>query len=143
MSSNITPGPNAPYNNPPIEPEYYQPSRFYISAISYGRTTLVTTATDQNYQVGQKVRFIIPSYWNPRNLNGREGYVTVITEDNQVIVNINTIGYTPFGLMGPPSPNKNNFPQIIALGDINSGFINAAGRVLNGTYIPGAFIDVS
>ena len=45
-------GPTPAYNNPPIEPQFYQPSRFVISAISNGNPTTVTTSEENNYVVG-------------------------------------------------------------------------------------------
>jgi hypothetical protein len=144
--NNIPPwdmGPIAAERNPPINPEYYQPSRFVIEAISYGPTTLVTTTLPNNYAKGQLVRLMIPSYWGARQLNNRQGYVITIPDDNQVVVAIDSRGYTAFGFVGADTANKKQQPQIIAMGDINSGAINAAGRVMNGTFIPGSFIDVS
>ncbi len=34
-------------------------------------------------------------------------------------------------------------PQILAIGDINSGVVNTSGRTNNITYIPGSFINIS
>ena len=34
-------------------------------------------------------------------------------------------------------------PQIIAIGDVNSGVVNTQGRINNTTYVPGSFIDIS
>ena len=136
-------GPIAPERNPPINPEYYQPSRFVISAISYGPTTLVTTTEANNYVRGQLVRLLIPWYWGARQLNNKQAYVATIPEDNQVVLSYDSRGVMAFGYIGFDTPNKQQLPQILALGDINSGAINAAGRVMNGTFIPGAFIDVS
>lgn len=136
-------GPIAPERNPPINPEYYQPSRFQISDITLGKTTLVTTNVDHNYVVGQSIRLLIPQYYGAQGLNYRQGVVISIPEVNEVIVQIDSRGMQQFGFIGPDAPNKKNFPQIIALGDVNSGAINASGRVLNGTFIEGSFIDVS
>ncbi len=143
MSDPINSGPIAPERNPPIEPEFYAPSRFVIEALSYGRNTTVTTTTLHNYTRGQSVRFLIPQYYGAQQLNNKQGYVSAVPSDTQVVVTINSMGFTPFGFVGSPAPNKKNAPQIIALGDVNNGFINAAGRVQNGTYVPGSFIDVS
>ena len=53
-------GPIAPYNNLPIMPQYYAPSQFFISTVTRGQNTTVTTTVSHNYVVGQTVRLIIP-----------------------------------------------------------------------------------
>lgn len=141
--SNTFPGPVPPETNPPINPQYYQPSRFVITAIDMNYLTTVTTSVPHNYVVGQMVRLLIPQYWGATQLNFRQGLVLTIPAANQVILDINSMGDTP--LMAPiyVDNSKNNLPQIIAIGDVNSGRINASGRVQQGTYILGSFIDIS
>jgi hypothetical protein len=59
-------GPIAPQNNPPINPQFYQPSIFDIASITNGETTLVTTTVAQNYVIGQLVRLLIPQIYGAR-----------------------------------------------------------------------------
>lgn len=134
-------GPIAPERNPPIQPQFYQPSRFEISAISLGATTTITTTEDTNYVVGQLVRMLIPSTYGTRQLNEQQGYVISIPAADQVTVNIDTsIGYSSF----ISSPTYGPTPaQIMAIGDTNSGQINSSGRVNQLTYPPGSFINIS
>ncbi len=132
------PGPVAPYNNVPINPQYFEPSQFFISAISLGQTTTVTTTVNHNYIVGQLVRLIIPSFNGTIQLNEQSGYVIGIPNPNQVTLNINSSSYSLFQTSTYPTQ-----PQIVAVGNINSGFINASGNVNVGTFIPGAFINIS
>lgn len=139
MSQSIFPGPIAAENNPPINPQYYQPSRFVISAVTIGATTTITTSVDHNYVVGQNVRVLIPFPYGCTKISGQQGYVLSIPSATQVVVSINSIGSQPF----VSSPlNATTPPQIIAIGDINSGPINI-GRTGNQTYIDGSFIDIS
>lgn len=144
MSQSIFPGPIAPENNPPIEPQWFQPSRFQISAISKGVSTTVTTlpsfGVDNNYVVGQLVRFNIPFPYGIQQLDGQQGYVTSLPTTNQFVVNINTSqGYDNF----IPSPSYSTTPpSVVAIGDINTGAINQ-GRTNNGTSIPGRFENIS
>ena len=133
-------GPIAPENNPPINPQYYQPSVFDISAISLGSSTTVTTTVDHNYVVGQIVRLVIPMIYGSFQLNEQQGIVTSIPASDQVVININSTLANPF-VSNPTSGITQ--PQIVAMGDINSGTINASGRSNTGTYIPGSFIDIS
>lgn len=136
MASPIV-GPVPPYSNPPINPQYYEPSRFVISAITLGFTTLVTTSINHNYVVGQSVRLLIPFGYGAYQLNEVPGNVLSIPNPNQVVLDINSNGSDVF----LPGSLKQN-PQIVAIGDINSGTINQSRSTL-GTFIPGAFIDIS
>ena len=131
------PGPTPIYNNPPIEPQFYQPSQFFISAITLGQTTTVTTTVNNNYVIGQEVRLIIPFSFGCRQLNGLSAIVISIPSPNQVELNIDSRGGDQF-----KSSTATTQPQIIAIGDVNSGQINANGvnSILN---IPGSFINIS
>lgn len=139
-------GPIAPESNPPIEPQFYEPSQFEISAITLGTTTTVTTlqspfGVDNNYVVGQLVRFLIPSTFGTRQLNGQEGYVIAIPGVNQVTVAIDTSRNYDLFIASPAyAPTA---AQIIAVGDVNTGAINTQGRRNNITYIPGSFRNIS
>lgn len=144
MTAFVT-GPIAPESNPPIEPQYYQPSEFVITAITLGQSTTVTTATSpfgvtNNYVVGQLVRFIIPFTYGTVQLNEQTGYVTSLPNTNQVVVNIDTSkNYNAFIASPSYGPTK---PQLIPIGDVNTGQINT-GRTGNQTYILGSFINIS
>jgi hypothetical protein len=142
MSSQFSPfpGPTAPESNPPINPQYYQPSLFYISAIGEGTVTTVTTTVDHNYVIGQLTRLLIPFTYGAQQLNGRQGYVIGIPAANQVTLNIDSTKANAF----VPSPSYGPTPpQIAAIGDANSGQISSTGNVQIKTYIPGSFIDIS
>lgn len=133
-------GPIAPESNPPINPQYYQPSVFDISALSLGESTTVTTTANHNYVIGQIVRLLIPMIYGSFQLNEQEGTVTSIPASNQVVININSTKANPFV---PNTSSGTTQPQIVAVGDVNSGTINSTGRSNTGTYIPGSFIDIS
>ena len=133
-------GPIAPENNPPINPQYYVPSLLDISALTLGPTTLVTTTVTHNYVVGQLVRLLISQLYGSFQLNEQEAYVIAIPAPNQVILNLNSLNANPF-VANPTSGTTQ--PQIVAVGDVNTGNINAQGRFNNGTFIPGSFIDIS
>ena len=131
-------GPIPAYSNPPIQPQFYEPSRFQISAITLGATTTVTTTITHNYVVGQQVRLIIPPTFGTRQLNEQTAFVISIPASNQVVLDLFTVGLDPF--IASSAPTK---AQILAIGDINSGIISNTGRVLSSTNIPGSFINVS
>jgi hypothetical protein len=151
-------------------PNLYAPNLGFISALTLSSTTTVTTTAPTNIQVGQEVAFRIPSAWGPTQLNSLPnvlipgsplyGYVTSVSSANSFVVNINSTGYTAF------NPNQTfasfpgeNFPQVVAVGDINSGgypytgaqlypspaFYNGFGTgtalSINGPSIQGAFAN--
>lgn len=136
--------PIPPYSNVPIEPQFYQPRRFVISAISLGTTTTVTTTQDMDYVIGQLVRLIIPPTFGTRQLNEQQGYVIAIPADNQVTLDINSQGFDSF-----VNSSATTKAQILAIGDINSGYQSSTGRsipTVNGNTqisIPGSFINIS
>lgn len=132
-------GPIAPENNPPIEPQFYKPSVFQISAISLGTTTTVTTSVDHNYVVGQLVRLLIPQPNGSFQLNELTAYVISIPTTNEVILDLDSTYASPFVAS---SPSDQFVPLIVAAGDINTGAINT-GRSNNQTFIDGSFINIS
>lgn len=132
--------PIPPYQNLPIEAQFYEPSRFVISNITLGITTLVTTSLDHNYVIGQEIRLLIPSNFGCFQLNNRKGYVLSIPSSTQVQVSIDSSQNVNNFIF---ATNNINMPQIIAIGDINSGVVNSNGRVLNSTFISGSFINIS
>ncbi len=126
------------YQNVPIEPEFYQPSRFFISNITLGQTTIVTTSVDNNYVIGQQVRLIIPNLFGTRGLNEKTGFVISIISPNQVELDIYSQGMDQF--INSSATTK---PQILAIGDINTGLINSLVTTRSSPYIPGSFINIS
>lgn len=203
-------GPIAPESNPPINPQNYQPRNYFISAITLGQTTTVTTTANMDYVVGQAVRLIIPNGCGCRQLNETQGFVLSIPAANQIVVGINSSqNVDPFistvatitgatqapscvltatnqfqsgqkvsiaGVQGMTQLNGNTYtiltaspttitigvnstlftaytsggtatitllPQVLAIGDVNTGQINSNGRSNTGTFIPGSFINIS
>lgn len=131
-------GPIALGNNYPINAQYYSPQFFFIQGITLGQTTIVTTTENNDYVIGQECRLIIPQVNGSYQLNGQTGFVISIPNSNQVELNIDSsIGVTQF-----QASTAKTQPQILAIGDVNTGAINK-GRTNNGTYIPGSYINIS
>lgn len=126
------------YSNVPINAQYYEPSLFFISAITNGITTLVTTTEDHNYVIGQLVRLNIPRANRAIQFNQQTGYVIGIPSSTQVTLDINSTRYDLFQTSTQPTQ-----PQIVAVGDVNSGNTNSSGNLNTATGIPGAFINIS
>ena len=153
-----------------LYPNLYAPSVGFIAAITLGTTTTIQTTAPSNIQVGQEVAFRIPSAWGTTQLNSLPnviipgspiyGYVSAVTSATTFVVQINSTGFTPF------NPNQvfatfpgEQFAQVVAVGDINSGgypytgaqlypspaFYNGYGTGLtnsiNGPSIQGAFAN--
>ena len=132
--------PIPPYQNVPIEPQYYQPSRFVIYSVTLGQETIITTSVNHNYVIGQLVRLIIPAAFGCFQLNESKGYVLSIPSSNQVLVSIDSSVNVDHFIA---SSSTAVFPQILAIGDVNSGQTNANGINSTLTYIPGSFINIS
>lgn len=138
MSTPAIIGPVPPYSNVNIERKYYQPRSFFITAISLGTTTIVTTLVNNNYAIGQQVRLIIPPSNGCRQLNEKQGIVISLPSNNQVELDINSyVNVDPF-----VTSIAAQQPQILAIGDINNGQTNANGPNVT-TYIQGSFINIS
>lgn len=133
------PGPTPPYQNLPIQPENFKPRFHFISNITLGNTTIVTTSDDMNFAIGQLVRLIIPQFNGSWQLNEKTGYVIDRPADNEVVIDIDSSrNVDPFVTSTYPTQ-----PQILPVGDINNGQINAHGIKKIKTYIPGSFRNIS
>jgi hypothetical protein len=132
-------GPIALLNNLPIEPQYYSPNFNFISNIALGQVTTVTTTVNTEFVIGQLCRLIIPPTYGCRQLNNVTGYVLSLPTPTTIVLDINSSQ----NVDAFTASSVSNQPQILPVGDVNTGAINAQGRVNNGTFIPGSFINVS
>lgn len=133
-----------------LYPYLYFPGVNVITAISTGATTTISTAANHNLVVGNQVDFRISSEWGTTQLSGQNsygqtitGYVTAVNSATQVVVGINSTGYTAF--------NSNpTFAQAVAgltpaqmrtIGDNNTGTATNTylPTTINGPTIGGAF----
>jgi len=131
------PGPTPAYSNPPIEPQYYSPRFRFIDSITRGNPTTVVTTEDNEFVVGNLVRFILPTANGIRQLNRQTGYVVEIDSTTQFLVAIDSTNYDPF-----VSTMRPDQPQVIPVGDINNGDTNDNYQQQS-TFIPGSFINIS
>jgi len=130
----------APERNPPINPQYYQPRSYVISDLTRGVNTTVTTDVNHDYVIGQLVRLLIPNVYGTYQISGQTGYVIQIPAADEVVVNINSLNSDPFVTMPFYGPTP---PQILAIGDVNSGYISSTGQNIPFVGIPGSFINIS
>ena len=138
MSNPFIPGPIALYSNYPIQAYNYAPSQFFISNITIGLQTTITTTENHNYVIGQICRLIIPNGYGCVGLNEILGNVIFIPSSTEVILDINSQGQNQFF-----NAMQKTQPQIVAVGDQNSGQINAFPSQTNALNIPGSFINKS
>ena len=129
------------YANLPINAQYFQPSKFVISNIYiHAITTTVITSAPHNYVVGQLVKLLIPSVNGASQLNGKSGYVVSIPSADSIAIDIPSFRVDSF----IPNPNYGTTPpQIVAVGDNNTGLISTTGQVNPDTAIPGSFQNIS
>jgi hypothetical protein len=124
--------PSGAYVKKVLYPYLYAPGSTVISAITTGTTTTIDTASAHNFVVGQEVAFRIPSAWGTIELNSLPnttipgqpiyGYVVAVTDYNTVVVNINSSSYTAFNSNQTVASTPGlQFPQILAVGDVNTG----------------------
>ncbi len=142
--------PISAYQNVPIEPQFFQPSQFVISAVTLGIQTIVTTTTNMNYVIGQLVRLLIPSPYGCYQLNQQTGYVLAIPAANQVTLSIDSSqNVDPYIAAAPVTPSPyvpstaNTPAQIVAVGDVNTGYSSSTGVNIPLVTVPGAFINIS
>ena len=147
-----------------LYPFLYAPGVSYISAITLAATTTIDTTAPHNLVVGSQVGFRIPSAWGTTQLNPngnasfpgqlQTGYVTSVTDANTVVVNINSAAFTAFNSnQAVASVAGQGFPQMVAVGDVNSGGVAYSGgnlypspvvngvSTINGPAISGAFVN--
>lgn len=141
MTSNYFNAPRPAYSNPPIVPQYFRPGAYFITEVTKSSNAVITTNVANQYVVGQQVRFIIPNTYRMVQLNEKVGYVKAILSPTSFVTDIDTFQYNTFDPSPSYGPTK---PQVMAIGDVNSGVpSNASGRINQGTTIPGAFINTS
>lgn len=135
-----------------LYPYIYFPGTTFIGAITTGTTTTISTTSAHNLVVGQEVAFRIPSQWGTVELNSLPntltpgsptyGYVVSVTDYKTVVVNIDSSNYTAFNSnQAVASVSGLSFPQIVAVGDVNSGGVQiSSGSAL---YPPPYTLDIS
>ena len=123
--------PTGAYVKQVLYPYLFVPGACYISALSLGTTTTVTTTSAHNFVVGQEVAFRVPSLWGTTQLNSLPnavipgspiyGYVISVTSYNVFVVSINSSSYTAFNSNQAFNTAGLSYAQVVAVGDVNSG----------------------
>lgn len=152
-----------------LYPWLYEPGVDYITAISLsGTNVVVTTTNNHNFVVGQEIAFRIPSVWGSTQLNSLPNntipgspvyyYVSSLQSNTQFTCTALSAGVTAFNSnVTVASVPGLQLPQVLAVGDVNSGGVAYSGGALypspvfptfsggastiNGPAISGAFVN--
>jgi hypothetical protein len=142
----MTLGTNVPtpaYTNPTIQPQFFAPDYFQISAVAKGKTTQVTVLStfgvECNFVVGQQVLFVIPNRFGTIQLNNMTGIVTSIVSPNVFTLNIDSSAFSDF--IATPDRER-QIAQVLPAGTFRTGNINPNPSDV-GLTIPGSFTNTS
>jgi hypothetical protein len=153
-----------------LYPYLYAPGVSIIGGITTGTTTTIDTTDAHNFVVGQEVAIRMPTVWGDARYNSLPNtttpgspiyaYVVAVTDYNTVVVNINSTGYTAYNSnQTVASVPGLSFPQILAVGDVNTGGVqissgsalypppftrpiaNTTVNTINGPAIQGSFFN--
>jgi hypothetical protein len=166
--TNLSGSPAGAYVRQVLYPWLYLPGVNFVSAISTGATTTITTTSNHNFVAGQEIAFRIPSSYGTTGLNSLPnnvvpgspiyGFVTSVTSNTQFVCNINSTAFTAFNSNQTiASVPGLQFPQVLAVGDVNTGGVVYSGGAfypspsfptfsggsptINGPAISGAFVN--
>ena len=156
-----------------LYPFLYLPQDNVISAITTGSTTTIATTMYHNLEPGQEIAFRVPTLWGTTQLNSLPnnvipgspiyGYVTSVTDNWTFVCNFNSSSFTAFtnnfAMTAATLPGL-TYPQVLSVGDVNTGglsfgvlntttlypppgFPTSTNRVgtINGPAIRGAFVN--
>lgn len=166
----ISGSPAGAYVKQVLYPFLYLPQDNIICAITLAATTTIVTSMYSNFEVGQQVAFRIPPLWGTTQLNSLPdvlipgqpiyGYVQSVTDNWTFVVNINSSAYTAYNnnfTMTASTLSGLTYPQVLAVGDVNTGGLSFSGGALypspqfpistnrvstiNGPAIKGAFVN--
>lgn len=149
-----------------LYPYLYAPGVTNISGIvSNGNgTTTVNTTTAHNFVAGQEIAFRIPPIWGASGFNSLPNnitpgspiysYVSSVISNTSFVVSLNSSALNGFNVNIPFSSFVGlSFPQVLAVGDVNTGGTPYSGgnlypspvingvSTINGPAISGAFVN--
>lgn len=134
----LSASPTGAYVRKVLYPFLYEPGTAFISAITTGTTTTVTTTAPHNLVVGQEIAFHIPSAYGTTELNSLPNdttpgspnyyYVTSITSNTVFVCSADSSSATAFNSnQTVASVPGLQLPQVTAVGDVNSGGVAYSG----------------
>lgn len=162
--TNLSASPTGAFVKKVLYPFLYAPGVAFVTAVTTGTTTTVTTSAPHNFVVGQEIGFRIPSAWGTTQLNELPnniipgspiyGFVTSVSSSTQFVCSINSTGFTAFTTnIAVTSTPGLSFPVVNAIGDVNTGGVAYSGgafypspvvngaSTINGPAISGAYVN--
>ena len=159
----ISGSPTGAYVMKVLYPFLYAPGQSWISAITTGTTTTVTTTLPHNFVVGQEIGFSIPTAYGTSQLNtlpnaiipGNPKYYTVtsVTSSTIFVCNANSTAATAFNSNQTVASVPTSQPaEVFAIGTYNTGALQYSGgklypspvingaSTINGPAILGSFV---
>ena len=135
-------------------PRFYPRNR-YVTGITAAAQAVVSLSVSHNYQVGEKVRMIVPAEFGMTQMNGLLGtivavsYGTVGVGTNTITLDIDSSGFTAFAFpTSAKAAGGINFAQCVPVGEaaINTIALPVANRLddrTRNTSVRGVIIDAS
>ncbi len=135
----------------PYDP-YYYPTNRYITKVTQAAQAIVTLSVTHGYQVGQTVRFIVPTVtaaaYGMTQLDGLQGDIVAIGQadadgiTNTITVDIDTTGFTPFAF---PLTNAPGFTpaQVVPIGESTRTALEFNQNILSDATFNNAVIGIT
>lgn len=133
--TDLATSPTGAYARKILYPYLYAPGVAFIAGINQtqgGSTTTITTTAPHNFVAGQLVGFRITPIWGTTQLNSspntyipgspRYFYVIAVLDQLDFVINVTYSTLTAFAPNVPVTAVPGlEFPQVLAVGDVNSG----------------------
>ena len=109
-----------------------------------GASKAVNCILTASNHFGPGARVLISDVGGMTQLNGNT-YIIVSSNGSTMTLNVDSTSFTTYTSGGTASlvTTDTTVPQILAVGDINSGIISSTGIVIPTTNIPGSFVNIS
>lgn len=124
----------------PYDP-YFYPSTRYITKISQATQAIVTLSVLHEYEVGQTVRFIVPtitaSTYGMTELDGIQATIVAIDEadvdgsENTITIDVDTTGFTAFAFPLTTTPGFTP-AQVVPVGENTAVALRENTNILSG-----------
>lgn len=100
-----------------INKQQFDPRRLWITGITAADPAVISVTTTHPYQIGSKVRIIVPSEFGMTEINNQIGEVTAIGT-NSITVDIDSSAYTAFAYpTSATAAGGITWPQVVPIGE--------------------------
>lgn len=119
----------------------FYPRRFVILNITAATSAVVTTSIPHGYQVGQEVRFTIPSVSGMTQLDGQAGTITAVNSATTFTVNIDTSAYTTF-TFPTVAQQPSSYPLVAPVGEDTAQALASVVDILTDATVNNGFLGM-